>query len=117
MNPYYYLFYRIYSLFIKRGGNCDSAVDAIVLLSGMNFTFLYIKIFNISKYNSKPIYITGIVIFIVLWFVMNYFIFQYKERYIQIINVYKNESAANKRFGTFLVITYIILSIILLFFT
>lgn len=118
MNLYYYLFYKIYR-FTQRLGKYDVAFSAALGLSfllGLNFIVIFIKLFAITQGNLNEYrYKIPLLIFFVAILITNYLIFVFKKRYEDIEKQFKNESNRNKQIGNIIVITYVILSLSLVF--
>lgn len=119
VNPYYYLYYKLSCFLNKKGDNRSGPVYVLSFLIGLNILFIYAiisKSFEIElRPNDKHVYAFLILFLCFLYF--NKYVFLYKKKDLVIVDHFKNKSLASKKLGTFLVICYIILSIILLFFT
>jgi uncharacterized membrane protein YidH (DUF202 family) len=116
MNIYYYLFYKIYR-FTQKLGNYDVAFSAVFGLSfllGLNFLVIFIKLFpatleNLNEYQYK----IPLLIFFAAILISNYFLFVFKKRYEDIEKQFINESKRKKRIGNFIVVAYVIISLLL----
>ena len=116
MNFYYYLFYKIYR-FTQKLGRDDVAFSATVgltFLLGLNLIVISFKLFpatvkSLNEYQYKiPLLIVSGAILII-----NYFLFVFKKRYEDIEKQFINESKRKKRIGNFIVIAYVIISLLL----
>ena len=116
MNPYYYLFYKLNRFLNKKENNEWGVIYAISGLLMLNFIYIYIKFFNITKENSEGLYKTILIVITILLFIINWILFLDKKRVQKIMNLYKNESKINRRLGSFLVVFYVILTVALILF-
>ncbi len=116
MNFYYYLFYKIYR-FTQKLGNYDVAFSAalgLTLLLELNFIVIFFKLFpvileNINEYQYK----IPLLIFFGAILITNYFLFVFKRRYENIEKEFINESKRKKRIGNFIIMAYVIISLLL----
>jgi len=111
---YYYLYYRIYSLWKKMPGrdHAFSAMAALCLIIGYNLLSLMILIdshYDIPINKGKNL----VVFLVILLFVSNYFIFVHKERFKKIVERFKNESKNNKIASSIGIIFLVIFTILL----
>ncbi len=113
---YYYLFYKIHK-FTSKLGKYDVAFSSITGLSGLQLFNIITIILSIPPLEKVFIVHYKLYIFFItlLFFIINYFLFVYKDKYLDIEKKYKNESKRQKSIGDFIVTTYIILSFVLLF--
>ena len=113
---YYYLFYRIYSLWKKMPGR-DHAFLAMVALSLLilyNFITIigYLNFINSSNINK---YKTPLIVFAILVIAINYFIFIFKNKYVTIEAEFINESEKQKFISSIVVLIYVFLTFVFLF--
>jgi len=116
MNPYYYLYYKISQLINKKGNNQWGAMYALSFLIFINIIVIYIKVFHVTLGNFNNSYKIGIIIIGIVLFIANYILFLHKDRYINIVKRYKRETLRGNRIGSSLVITYIIVTLLSIFF-
>ncbi|MFC2152692.1 hypothetical protein ACFLSE_09200 [Bacteroidota bacterium] len=114
MNPYYYLYYKIY-VFTKKLGNWQVAWSAVLGLSFLliiNVILILEKLVDISRFENDRVivWITGAVILIA-----NFFLFDYKAKYKNLVNKYKNESDISRKFGNSIVLIYVIATLLSIF--
>lgn len=114
MNPYYYLYYKIYA-FTKKLGNWQVAWSAVLGLSFLliiNAILILNKVFDISRFENDRIivWIIGAVILIA-----NFFLFDYKAKYKNVVNKYKNESDTSRKVGNSIVLIYVITTFLSIF--
>ena len=112
MYLYDYLFYKLYKI-ICIGTNKDVAEwISVILISLLEYFNISIVLVYFDMYfESKGAALLSLFILMII----NYFIFLYKSRYLQIINRFSNESLLSKYFSLILVLGYIYLSIWLIF--
>ena len=112
MYLYDYLFYKFYKI-ISIGTNKDVAEwISVILISLLEYFNISIVLVYFDMYfESKGAALLSLFILMII----NYFIFLYKSRYLQIINRFSNESLLSKYFSLILVLGYIYLSIWLIF--
>ena len=87
---------------------------ALTVFVGMNIIVVYSKILPITEENSQGGYKIGIGAILIALFITNYILFLHKNKYKQIIKLYKNESLRSRKTGSFVVIFYMVLSIAIL---
>jgi len=114
MNIYYYLYYKISTTINKKGNNVLGVIAALTWLLGLNVGIIYSNLLKINNNNFKD-YKIGIIIIAIILFVTNCILFFNKKRRSEIENKFINESLKSKRIGGFLVVTYIIITFLLLF--
>jgi membrane protease YdiL (CAAX protease family) len=109
--PFEYLFYRIECLYdyIGVGGFYDHVALAVSLFQMGNLVFIYSLVKNLLKVEL------GFYLGAAIWILLIIFnIIYFKESKIKMIfNRYKNEDRSRKIFLGFVVLGYVILSIIL----
>jgi hypothetical protein len=117
MNPYYYLFYRIY-IFTNKLGNYDVAYSAVLGLSGLLIlnAFILIKIFGLNESNLNLIRPIGFVCASLI-ILINYYIFIFKRKYFIIAYKYRNESRKSKNINGIIVLFYVFTTFALILFT
>jgi hypothetical protein len=116
MKAYYYLYYRIYSAWIKIKGS-DHAFLAMVALSlllmlNISTLILYFDLLNDMIYDDIRL---PIILGVILVLVVNYFVFIYRNKYKKIKKLFMNETKRQKIIGSIIIITYILLTFVLLF--
>ena len=119
MKYYRYLYYKIFSgiSLIRIKGDPDlRAFFGLSVNEGMNVYSLS-QIFVYFIYNNE-IRILGLLIGAVtlVFFIVNYFLFIYKDKYKKIIDEFKNESDKKRKIGTILTWSYVIVTLALLFY-
>lgn len=114
INPYYYLYYRLYK-FAKKVSKWNPAWLAVVWIAGLNFfniaAFIFL-IFPAKKVLIFPPWYISLMTTIPLM-VLNYFIFLHKDKSAKIIAHYDNESKIQKLWSAILSILYIVLTLYL----
>lgn len=113
---YNYLFYKVY-VFTRKLGKYDVAFSTMIAISFLlivNVSLAFIHLLSINKDNYNlfqiPMLIFG---FAVL--TTNYFLFIYKDKYKIIIEKYHNESLKKGRWGSAIVILYVMLTFLSIF--
>jgi hypothetical protein len=91
-------------------------IYAITIFMLMNFIFIYVKSFQITKENSHGLFKVILGIVIVCIFFTNTILFQNKNRVKKIMSNYKSESETYRKAGNFMVILYVALSLTLMVF-
>ena len=109
MNPYYYLYYKIYKFTSKLGKweVAESAAYGMTTLIVINFITLF------SKYIDKG-YI-ALIGFAISIYSINHFLFPYKKKYLKIIEKHQSESKLQSKIGGAIVILYVIATFVTLF--
>jgi len=111
---YYYLYYRIYSFWKRMPGkdHAFSAMAALCLIICYNIVSLIILV---DKYYDIPIKKGGnlIIVFVIILFVSNYFIFIHKARYKKIEGKFKNESKVNMLVSSVGTILFVLFTVLL----
>jgi len=112
MNPYNYLFYRIYS-FALRLKVSDSEITASIAVSVLFFynVLFIMKLIKFKFINSK----NDAIIFGLALIAINFLYFLRKKRFLKIKEKYEKESMLQKIIGSLIVIIYLIASSILPF--
>jgi len=113
---YYYLYYRIYSLWKKMPGRDYefSAMTALSLLIIFNISSLIAYFRLLKSYSFQQVKIP-LIISAVLILVVNYFIFIYKDNYIEIEKSFINETQKQKKIRSIPVLIYVFLTFFFLF--
>lgn len=119
MKYYRYLYYKIFSgiSLIRKNGDPDlRAFLGLSVNEGMN-VYSFSQIFVYFIYNNE-IRIPGLLIGAVtlVFFIFNYFLFIYKNKYKKIIDEFKNESDKRRKRGTLLTWSYVLVTLALLFY-
>lgn len=113
MNLYYLLYYKIYSFLESTNAILKntiiewSAMAFVTILIGLNI-FTIASIIEINRGIPLIEGQTEAKVLAVIVLILNYFIFNYKERYKGIVKKY---SKKNTSFGSFLVLAYVIITI------
>ena len=118
MNPYYYLYYRIYS-FLKKTKNHDSALTAslsLSLLVVINLFKSFVNMFSAIIENFEEEFIFLVLITLVLVMISNHYIFVHNKKYIKIQHTYSDESLLNKRIRGVIISIYIAFTILSFFY-
>jgi hypothetical protein len=116
MNIYYYLFYKLSSALNKKGNNEWGPIGAITFLISLNIGLTYINIFPVTDENFADGHKTILIVVGIILFVSNTFLFLNKKRCREIMERYKKESLRSKRVGSFLVIFYVVITLMSIFF-
>jgi len=113
MNPYNYLFYRIYSLALrlKVFDGEFTAVIAVCLINHFNILLILDVTDNEFLLNTKE---QAVIVFCALT-AINSLYFLRKKRFLKIKEKYEKESMLQKSIGSLIVIIYVIASSILPF--
>lgn len=121
MRLYKYLYYRLYSWNLKAWGKKDSpewnALIGVSFMMGINLSLFLIIIqllFEIKIILSDNLPKKEIIVVALVILAINYFIFNYKKKYLLIIEKYNNESLKKKRINALLLWLYIILSFVVI---
>lgn len=114
MNFYKAYFFRMYHL-VGKLGNYDlsfSVISFIVIFQMMNFIVLlpYPIVEHLLTLDELKLLAGALCIFL---FIINYFLFVYKNKYLKILEKYEHESKTHKIISTVLTIFYCIGSLIL----
>jgi hypothetical protein len=111
INPYYYLYYRLYK-FAKKVGTGDASWTAILLITVLIALNVFSLLFAfIDKYwiFILPAKLVGVLIAVTLGFI-NYFIFSPRKKTQAIISRFEGESKQASIIGSIAVLIYIALS-------
>jgi cytochrome c biogenesis protein CcdA len=113
---YYYLYYRIYSLWKKMPGRdyAFSAMTALSLLMIFNIA-TFIIYFRLLKYYSIQQVKIPVILSVVLILIVNYFIFIFKDKFLEIEKRFICESEKHKKLKSIPIIIYVFLTFIFLF--
>lgn len=113
---YYYLYYRIYSLWKKMPGRdyAFSAMAALSLLLILNIATVIIYFRFLKNFSFQQVRIP-VVLSIVLILAANYFIFVYEDKYIEIEKRFNNEVEKQKKLKSGAIIIYVFLTFVFLF--
>lgn len=117
MNIYYYLFYKLSIALNKKGNNEWGPIGAITFLISLNISLLYIIIFSVTSENFVEGHKTILIIIGIIIFGLNTVLFLKKKRVGKIMERYQDESLKSKRLGSFVVILYVLFTVISLLFT
>ena len=119
MNPYYYLFFKLYCL-IKRidnnKGHAFLAVNIISLLLIINAAFIAITIFSYIRGDYYQLWKLHVILSVIFIYLTNYLLFIRHKRYRKIVNAYKNNSSINNKLGNYIIVIYVLLTLISVFF-
>lgn len=116
MNIYYYLFYKLSNALNKKGNNEWGPIGAISFLISLNIGLTYINIFSVTAGSFADGHKTILIIVGVILFVLNTVLFLNKKRSREIIGRYTKESLRSKRIGSFLIILYVVITLMSIFF-
>lgn len=113
---YYYLYYRIYSLWKKMPGRdyAFSAMAGLSLLLILNIATVIIYFRFLKNFSFQQVRIP-VVLSIVLILAANYFIFVYEDKYIEIEKRFNNEVEKQKKLKSGAIIIYVFLTFVFLF--
>jgi len=118
MNFYKYLFYKLYS-FVKsvdkRKGAEWGAMNALSILVLTNVGILHNKLFSVAKGSYTSNWKIPLILIGVLIYATNYLLFVHKNGFASIEKQYKNETPTKRRIGTFIVILYLLLTLVSIF--
>ncbi len=120
LRAYRYIYYRKYTLYIKKIGNKSFPHTSVLYDMITIFTFYLVLLFlmilefldiiiNFSK--IKPL----MIIVFVLVYIIHYFYFNYKKKYLLLENEFLNENRKNRIINGWLVTIYSLGSIIFCF--
>lgn len=116
MNIYYYFFYKISGVLNKKGNNDLGPIVAITFFPIATTIPILVYFIPDDVTNLKNIYGVGIVIFCLLFYILNSVLFLNKKRRREIQKRFQGESLLSKRIGNFAVLLFIIISVISIFF-
>ena len=116
---YPYIIYKVYT-WGKRGMNGTPVLNVLITLTFIHYMQLLAiqtilaRIFPSLRFIGRPpkLYVA---IGLIAFFVLHYFVFYNKKRWASYVEKYQNETGKKKRLGSFLVLLYLIGSIVLLF--
>lgn len=114
MHPYYYLFYKLSRFVNNKGKNELGPITAISFLIGLNIMGIYGTILHITEKNSQGLYKIIFIAICIILYITNSILFLNKKRVMEIQERYKGESEIGRRIGSFLVILYVILSLLII---
>ena len=115
-NPYYYLFYKLNNLINRKGNNEWGVIFGLSVFVGWNLVVLYVTFLPITKQNYDGSYKNILVILLATIFIINSVLFLNKKRVKNINLIFENESKFNKILGNIIILSYIILSFLLILF-
>ena len=110
-----YCFYRIYHLFKKGEDSFDAAVlstiifTILVTLYSFAISNLIKKMGIINDFNNTKL---GAISYMVVVFIVGWFLFIKKKKYIEIENVFKDETQSARMWGNFFVVFSLIFSFV-----
>ena len=114
---YQYIYYRIYKWNLRNSGINDlPQYNAMFGLSFLIFFNIYIVPELIQSLTGfwisfeKDEYKIVVAIFAVIIFIINYFAFVKNRKYLKLVEKFKDETPAESRRGTIMIIVYIFLS-------
>ncbi len=113
---YYYLYYRIYSLWKKMPGRdyAFSAMAALSLLLVFNIATVIVYFRLLKNFTYQQVKIP-VILSVALILVANYFIFVYKDKYIEIEKRFINRIEKQKKLRSIAIISYVFLTFVFLF--
>lgn len=116
MNPYNYLFYRIYKRHNSKYSKPESVFFACMVVSCIVFLNLFTV--GIFLYRSKliPLFVDSklqsvLIVFLIL--IVNFYYFYGKKRYLAIESRYVNISNKRNNLGTFVILLYVFISLVI----
>lgn len=114
---YKYVYYWIFK-FLMRFGDYElpfKVAGALSILVMINFVFIYDNVLPITPENTDGIYkytLIGAFLFILIF---NYFMFVHEDRYLNVLEQFKNESDRSRLVGRMAVIAYAMLTFVSIF--
>ena len=111
INPYYYLYFKIFTLTYKTNKQIVEWSSMIALSTLIYFNITSLIILTIPKevvIQFRYFVFYGIGAFLLF---INYFLFIYKNKHVRITNLYRSESKISRILGGTSVIIYILLTI------
>jgi hypothetical protein len=115
MNIYYYFFYKVSGVLNKKGNNDLGPIVAITFFPLATTIPILVYFIPGDVTNLKNIYGIGIVIFCLLFYILNSVLFLNKKRCREIQKRFQGESLLSKRIGNFVVLIYIVFAIASIF--
>ena len=112
MNIYYYLFYKLSRALNKKGNNELGAIQGLSMLVSLNIVLIYLNVLPVTRENYHGGYKIGLAFVLITLFVINSILFLNKKRRKEIMQRFKAESQRSRRIGNFLVITYVVMTIV-----
>ena len=116
---YSYVIYKVYT-WGKRGSNATPVMNVLLVLTFVHYVQLFIIYIILTKVFPSLSFFerqnrTYTAIGLILFFIIHYLIFYNKDRWASYVEKYKDETGIKKRKGSFLVLLYLIGSIVLFF--
>jgi hypothetical protein len=115
MNIYYYFFYKISRVLNKKENNDLGPIVAITFFPLATTIPILVYFIPDDVTNLKNIYGVGIVIFCLLFYILNSVLFLNKKRRREIQKRFQGEPLRSKRIGSIIVLLYIIFAIASIF--
>jgi len=115
MNIYFYFFYKLSVVLNKKGNNDLGPIVAITFFPLSTTIPILVYFIPDDVTNLKNIYGVGIVVFCLLFYILNSILFLNKKRRIEIQKRFQGESLRSARIGNILVLIYIIFAITSIF--
>ncbi len=117
MKWYQYIFYRIFLFYRKNHDEDESSISAMLFISIIMFLNIITIGGMLHGFKILPVFfnlpVQG-VLFMVGLFVLNYFLFLYKKKYLVFVQAYNQNTSSNKKIQGWLVVSYIVISFALL---
>jgi hypothetical protein len=119
MKFYPYIIYKVYT-WGKKGINATPVMNVLVTLTFVHYLQLLTiqmvlaRIFPSLRFIERPNR-SYVAIGLIAFFILHYFVFYNKNRWASYVEKYKDETGKKKGQGSFLVLLYLIGSIVLFF--
>ena len=111
MRYYYYLYYRIYK-FLTRIGKFELYHTTNHNINGLEMFFSMSVYILLRKYEIIPkLNVIILLIYVSLIMILNYFIFLYKKKYVDIIKMFENETKRQKQISSAIVLLIFFLNL------
>ena len=116
---YSYIIYKVYT-WGNRGSNATPVMNVLIALTFVHYVqlltiyIILVKIFPVISFFERP-YRLYAAIGLIAFFVLHYFVFYNKNRWMSYIEKYKDETGKKKRIGSILVLLYLIGSVMVFF--
>ena len=112
----YYLYYRIYRIWIKMKGNDNAflAMMALSMLLILNITTFLVSL-GVLKNSNYTLIKLSIILGIISILFLNYFILVHNRKYLKIETLFIKETKIQIFIGNLTICTYVILTFVSLF--
>jgi hypothetical protein len=120
---YKYLFYRLYSWNLKTWGESDlpqwNALFGVSFMMFLNLCLvgLLLQAFGMNIFLRDELPKKELIIIMVGLFILNYFLFIYKSKYLIIANDLKKETNQKRKTNTYVIWLYVIVSFLFFIFS